>query len=74
MPQKVSRCIQKVFPPEVYTTSFGEDVKQLYTPLLYTISPIIFMGLHTINAREQKETVGVACIKFQDTHWFRNVV
>ena len=25
--QKVSRCILKVFSPEVYTASFGEDVR-----------------------------------------------
>ena len=27
LPQKVSRCSLKVFPPEVYTASFGGDVK-----------------------------------------------
>jgi len=27
MPKKVSRCILKVFSPEVYTKSFGVDVK-----------------------------------------------
>jgi len=27
LPKKVSRCSLKVFPPEVYTTSFGGDVK-----------------------------------------------
>ena len=29
LPKKVSRCILKVFSPEVYTTSFGGDVKPL---------------------------------------------
>ena len=29
LPKKVSRCGLKVFPPEVYTTSFGGDVKPL---------------------------------------------
>ena len=27
LPKKVSRCGLKVFPPEVYTASFGGDVK-----------------------------------------------
>ena len=27
LPKKVSRCILKVFSPEVYTASFGGDVK-----------------------------------------------